>query len=74
MMLAILCFGGRIQVSEHSDFGIFNNDGASPILTWMYEDTASTAFPAHSSSLAMTFIACGAVMRDADKPCSVKTA
>ena len=30
-----LCFGGRIQTSGHSDFWIFNNVGASSILTWV---------------------------------------
>ena len=30
-----LCFGRRIQISGHSDFGIFNKDGASSILTWV---------------------------------------
>ena len=39
--LGHLCFGRRIQVSGHSDFGIFNNDGASSILTWVSADTAS---------------------------------
>ena len=33
--LGHLCFGRRIQMSGHSDFGIFINDGASSILTWV---------------------------------------
>ena len=33
MIFGHLCFGRRIQMSGHSDFGIFNNDGASSILT-----------------------------------------
>ena len=35
MILAILCRGRRIQMSEHSDFGMFNNLGASSIWTWV---------------------------------------
>ena len=35
MILAILCRGRRIQMSGHSDFGIFNNLGASSIFTWV---------------------------------------
>ena len=33
MILAICVFGRRIQMSEHSDLGIFNNLGASSIFT-----------------------------------------
>ena len=32
---ALLCFCRRIQISGHSDFGIFNKKGASSILTWV---------------------------------------
>ena len=32
MILASLCRGGRLQMSGHCDFGIFNNFGASPFL------------------------------------------
>ena len=35
MIWAILCFGGRIQISGHSDSEIFNNVGASSIFTWV---------------------------------------
>ena len=33
--LGHLCRGRRIQMSGHSDFGFFNNFGASSILTWV---------------------------------------
>ena len=33
--LGHLCRGRRIQISGHSDFGIFNNLGASSIFTWV---------------------------------------
>ena len=33
--LGHLCRGRRIQMSGHSDFGIFNNFGASSIFTWV---------------------------------------
>ena len=49
--LSHLCFGRRIQISGHSDVGIFNNDGASSISTWVYGDIASAACPAHPGSL-----------------------
>ena len=35
MIQAHLCRGGRIQMSGHSDLGIFNNFGASSIFTWV---------------------------------------
>ena len=69
-----LCLGGRIQISVQSDFGIFNNDGASSILTWAQLDTASAACPAHPGCLALTSINFAAVICDADDPCSVNTA
>ena len=53
MILAILCRGRRIQMSGHSDFGIFNNFGASSIFTWKQADTASAACPAQPGSLEM---------------------
>ena len=68
-----LCFGRRIQISGHSDFGIFNNVGASSILTRV-QDIASAACPAHPGSLAMTTITFAAVICDADEPCSANTA
>ena len=34
-----LCRGRRIQMSGHSDFGIFNNLGAPSIFTWVLADT-----------------------------------
>ena len=54
-----LC-GRRIQMSGHSDLGIFNNFGAYSILTWVQADAASAACPAHPDSLdtiSMTFAA-----------------
>ena len=62
-------------MSGHSDLGIFNNFGASSILTWEKADTASAACAAHPGNLdmiSMTFAA--AVICDADDPCSVNTA
>ena len=49
--LGHLCRGRRIQMSGHSDFGIFNNLWASSIFTWVYADTASAACPEHPGSL-----------------------
>ena len=69
-----LCFGRRIQISGRSGVGIFNNDGASSILTWVQADTASAACPAHPGSPAMTSITFAAVICHADEPCSVNTA
>ena len=48
-------------MSGHSDLGIFNNFGASSILTWVLADTASAACPAQHGSLemiSMTFGGC----------------
>ena len=61
-------------MSGHSDFGIFNNVGASSILTWVKADTASAACPAHPGSLEMISMIFAAVICDADDPCSVNTA
>ena len=58
----------------HSDFGIFNNDGASSILTWVYADIASAACAAHPGSLDIISITFAAVFCDADDPYSVNTA
>ena len=69
-----LCFGRRIQISGNSDFGIFNNVGASSLFTWVQADIASAACPAHPGSLAMTTITFVAVICDADEPCSVHSA
>ena len=74
MISAILCFGRCIQIPGHSDFGIFNDDGASSMLTLCKDDIASAACPAHPGSLAMTSITFAAVICDADDPCSVNTA
>ena len=49
-----LCRGRRIQMSGHSDFAIFNNFGASYIITWKKTDTASASCPTHPGSLGMT--------------------
>ena len=40
-------------MSGRFDLGIFNNFGASSILTWVLADTASAACPAHPGSLDM---------------------
>ena len=69
-----LCFGRRIQLTGHSDFGMSNSDGASSFLTWVETDTASAACPLHPGSLAMTSISSAAVICDADEPCAVNTA
>ena len=53
----------------HSDFGIFNNFGASSILTWVQADTASAACPAHPGNLDMISMTFAAVICDADDPC-----
>ena len=65
------------DVSKNLDIltlGILSNLGASSNFTWVYADTASSACPSPSSSLAMISITFVAVIRDADEPCSVKTA
>ena len=69
-----LCRGRRIQMSGHSDLGIFNNFGASSIFTSVSADTASAACPAHPGSLDMISMTFAAVIWDADDPCSVNTA
>ena len=61
-------------MSGHSDLGIFNNFGASSILTWVLADAASAACPEHPGSLDMISMTYAAVIRDADDPCSVNTA
>ena len=61
-------------MSGHSDFGIFNNVGASFILTWVLADTASAACPTHPGGLDIISITFAAVNCDADDPCSVNTA
>ena len=61
-------------MSGHSEFGIFNNLGASSIFTWVEADTASAACRAHPGSLDMISMTFAAVTCDADDPCSVNTA
>ena len=61
-------------MSGHSDLGIFNNFGESSILTWEKAGTASAACPAHPGNLEMISMFFGAVICDADDPCSVNTA
>ena len=61
-------------MSGHSDFGIFNNFGASSIFTWEKTDAASAACPAHPGNLDMISMTFAAVISDADDPCSVNTA
>ena len=56
-------------MSGHSDLGIFNNDGASSILTWVQADTASAACPAHPCSLDIMSMIFAAVICDTDDPC-----
>ena len=68
-----LCSGRRIQMSGHSDLGIFSNFVASFIFTWEKADTATAACPAQPGSLEMTSMTFGAVICDADDPCSVNT-
>ena len=51
-----LCFGRRIQITGDSDFGIFNNVGASLILTWVQADTASAACPEHLLQLSFEML------------------
>ena len=53
MILALLCRGRRILMFGHSDFGTFNNFGASSISTWGSADAASVAYPADPGSLDM---------------------
>ena len=72
--LGHLCRGRRIQMSGHSDLGIFSNLGASSIFTWVQADTASAACPAQQGSLDLISMTFAAVICDADDPCSVKTA
>ena len=74
MILAILCRGRRIQMSGHSDFGIFKNLWASSIFTWVYADTASAACPSQPGNLEMISMILAAVTWDAEDPCSVNTA
>ena len=61
-------------MSGHPDLGIFNNFGASSILTWVLGDTASGACPAHPGSLEMMSMTFATVICDADGACSVNTA
>ena len=72
--LGHFCFGRRIQISGHSDFGIFSDCGASYIFTWEKADTASAACPAHRGSPDFMSMIFAAVIWDADDPCSVHTA
>ena len=60
-------------MSGHSDFGIFNEDGASSTLTWVQADAASAACPAHPGGLALTPITFAAVICDADEPPTIGT-
>ena len=69
-----LCRGRRIQMSGHSDLGIFKNLWASSIFTWVYADTASPACPSQPGSLEMISMILAAVIWDAEDPCSVNTA
>ena len=66
--LGHLCRGRRIQMSGHSDLGIFNNLGASSIFTWVQADTASAACPSQPDNLEMISMTFAAVICDADDP------
>ena len=72
-ILGHLCRGRRILTSGHSDFGRFNNLGASSILECKLT-LRRLLVPAQSRSMAMTSITCASVIWDADEPCSVNTA
>ena len=75
IMIYAICVS--VDVSKYLDIPtseLYNNDGASSILTWVRADTASAACPAHPGSLAMTSITFAAVIGGADEPCSVNTA
>ena len=67
------CRGGRIQMSGHSDLGIFSNFGNLPFLPGYKTDTASAACPEHPGSLDMISMTFAAVICDADDQCSVNT-
>ena len=69
-----LCRGRRIQMSGHSDLGIFNNLWASSIFTWVLADTASAACPSQPGNLEIISMTFAAVICDADEPCSMNTA
>ena len=72
--LGHLCLWRRIQIFGDSDIGIFNNDGASSMLTWVFADAASAVCPAHPGNLDIISITLTAVICDADDPCKVNTA
>ena len=61
-------------MSGYSDFGIFNNFGASSNFTFVLADAASAACPAQPGSLDMISMTFAAAICDADEPCSVNTA
>ena len=71
MIFGHLCRGRRIQLSGHSDFGIFNNLWASSIWTWVQPDIASAACPSQPSNLEMISMILAAVIWDAEDPCSL---
>ena len=59
-------------MSGHSDLGIFNNFGASSILTWVLADTASAACLVHPNNLDMVSMTFTALICDADDPSELK--
>ena len=69
-----LCRGRRIQMSGHSDLGIFSNSEVSSIFIWVSADTVSAACPAQPGNLEMISMTSAAVICDADDPSSVNTA
>ena len=73
-MISDICVSVDVSKSGHSGSGIFNNVGASSILTWVQTDTASAACPGQPGSLDMTSITFDAVICDADDPFSVNSA
>ena len=71
--LGHLCRGRRLQISGHSDFGIFSNVGAS-----FHFDLGVSGYCicclSCASSLEVMYMTLAAFICDADDPCSVITA
>ena len=65
--------GRRIQMSGHSNLGIFNNLEAASIFTWVSADTASAVCPSQPGNLELISMTFAADICDADDPCSVNT-
>ena len=54
--LGRLCFGGRLRISGHSGVGIFNDEWASPILTWVLVLRILVALTWHPLLLQTSFV------------------